>query len=67
VFDALIHPRVYTAAWTRADALEEIIRHRGKMFDPDATDAFVRLERDGQIERVQQAVANTVSRFAKSS
>jgi response regulator RpfG family c-di-GMP phosphodiesterase len=67
VFDALIHPRVYKAAWTRADALEEIIRHRGKMFDPDATDAFVRLERDGQIERVQQAVANTVSRFAKSS
>lgn len=67
VFDALIHPRVYKFAWSRADALKEIIRHRGRMFDPEATDAFVELERDGEIERVQAAVANTVSRFAQTS
>jgi HD-GYP domain-containing protein (c-di-GMP phosphodiesterase class II) len=64
VFDALIHPRVYKPAWSRADALAEIVHQRGKMFDPDVTDAFVKLEQDGEIERVQAAVANSVSRYA---
>jgi PAS domain S-box-containing protein len=51
VFDALTHPRVYKPKWERADALDEIIRNRGKMFDPDVLDIFVNLERSGQIER----------------
>ncbi len=65
VFDALVHPRVYKPAWSRSDALREIIKNRGKMFDPDATDAFVELERSGAIQRVADTVANTVSRFAQ--
>lgn len=63
VFDALIHPRVYKPAWPRADALAEIVRNRGKMFDPAMTDAFVRLEEAGQIERIAETVANTVPKY----
>jgi response regulator RpfG family c-di-GMP phosphodiesterase len=65
VFDALTHPRIYKPAWTRSDAMAEIVRNRGKMFDPDATDALVQLENDGELLRVKEAVANTVSRFAQ--
>jgi PAS domain S-box-containing protein len=52
VYDALTHPRVYKPAWEPADAIAEIQDHRGTMFDPDAVDAFLRLERNGDIERV---------------
>ncbi len=65
VFDALVHPRVYKPAWDRHEALNEIVRNRGKMFDPIATDAFIQLELTGKIERVARSVANTVSRFAR--
>jgi putative two-component system response regulator len=44
VFDALTHARPYKAAWTIADALSEIARHKGSQFDPAAVDAFLSLE-----------------------
>ena len=56
VYDALTHPRIYKPAWDAADALAEIRSHRGTMFDPDAVDAFVRLGRDGEVERVAEEV-----------
>jgi putative two-component system response regulator len=40
VFDALTHERPYKKAWSREDAEEEIMRQRGKQFDPDVVDAF---------------------------
>ena len=51
VYDALTHPRVYKPAWDQASALDELIRNRGKMFDPAVVDAFVQLHRSGQLER----------------
>jgi PAS domain S-box-containing protein len=57
VYDALTHPRVYKGAWDPADAIAEVRAHRGTMFDPDAVDAFVRLERDGEVERVAEELA----------
>jgi putative nucleotidyltransferase with HDIG domain len=51
VFDALTHPRVYKPAWDHQSAMDEIIRNRGKMFDPAVVDAFIELEKSGQIER----------------
>ena len=55
VFDALVNTRVYKPAWTREQALAEIVRNRGKMFDPQAVDAFVRLEQNGEVEKAQLA------------
>jgi HD-GYP domain-containing protein (c-di-GMP phosphodiesterase class II) len=43
VFDALTHVRPYKEAWGVADAVEEISRQRGRMFDPDVVDAFLRV------------------------
>jgi HD-GYP domain-containing protein (c-di-GMP phosphodiesterase class II) len=43
VFDALTHARPYKEAWSVPDAVEEISRQRGHMFDPDAVDAFLRV------------------------
>jgi PAS domain S-box-containing protein len=64
VYDALVNPRVYKKAWDRKDAIAEIVKNRGKMFDPAVTDAFVELEKTGQIGRIAAAVATTESRFA---
>jgi putative two-component system response regulator len=55
VFDALVNERIYKPAWTREQALAEIVRQRGTMFDPQAVDAFVRLEKNGEVEKAQLA------------
>ncbi len=57
VYDALTHPRVYKAAWGPEQALAEIRGHRGTMFDPDVVDAFVRMDHDGDVERVAEELA----------
>jgi cyclic di-GMP phosphodiesterase len=41
VFDALTHVRPYKTAWSRADAVAEIVSHSGGHFDPDVVDAFI--------------------------
>jgi len=43
VFDALTQQRPYKPAWPVADAIAEIDRQRGKQFDPDVVDAFLRV------------------------
>ena len=43
VFDALTQQRPYKPAWTVADAIGEIDRQRGRQFDPDVVDAFLRI------------------------
>lgn len=48
VFDALTHRRCYKPAWSVDDALREIARLRGRHFDPDLTDLFLRLVPDLQ-------------------
>ena len=43
VFAALTSARPYKPAWTEAQARAELLRLRGRHFDPDAVDAFLRL------------------------
>jgi tetratricopeptide (TPR) repeat protein len=43
VFDALTHGRPYASPWSVERALDEIRAKRGTQFDPDLTDAFVKL------------------------
>ena len=41
VFDALTHERPYKAAWSKADATEEMSGEAGRHFDPRVLDAFL--------------------------
>ncbi len=41
VFDALVNPRPYKAAWTVDDGIAEITAQRGRQFDPEVVDAFL--------------------------
>jgi putative two-component system response regulator len=43
VFDALIQQRPYKEAWPIDQAIAEIDRERGRHFDPDLVDAFLRI------------------------
>ena len=43
VYDALTSPRPYKEAWPHQRAREELTRLRGRQFDPDVVDAFLRL------------------------
>ena len=42
MFDALTNVRPYKHAWTRDEAISEIVRLRGTHFDPAVVDAFVK-------------------------
>jgi putative nucleotidyltransferase with HDIG domain len=46
VFDALTRLRPYKPAWPVADAVAEILRLRGRQFDPAVVDAFRTLDHD---------------------
>ncbi len=41
VYDALTHKRPYKEAWPIDHALDEILRLKGKQFDPELTDMFL--------------------------
>jgi CHASE2 domain-containing sensor protein len=43
VFDALLSSRPYKPPWSLSDALAEIGRQRGKQFDPELVDAFLKI------------------------
>lgn len=49
VFDALTSNRPYKDAWTCDEALAEIERQRGRQFDPQLVDAFVRMRSPGAL------------------
>jgi putative two-component system response regulator len=53
VFDALTQQRPYKDAWPVEEALAEIERERGRQFDPDLVDAFLRVIASGN--RLQPA------------
>src|SRR5947209_3635085 len=42
-FDALTHDRPYKRAWSVAAAREELLRERGRQFDPTLVDALLTL------------------------
>ena len=46
VFDALTHERPYKHAWSIGDAKAEIREQRGRQFDPEIVDCFMRLPHD---------------------
>jgi putative two-component system response regulator len=46
VFDALVHDQPYKQAWSIDEAVGEIAAERGRQFDPDVVDAFLRLDHD---------------------
>ena len=41
VFDALTHERPYKSAWTLEQAIDELIKEKGQLFDPEIVDLFV--------------------------
>ncbi len=43
VFDALTQKRPYKAAWPVSEAIAEMDRQRGRQFDPDVVDAFLKI------------------------
>jgi len=45
VFDALTHERPYKAAWSEADAIDEIAAQAGHHFDPRVVETFLSLPR----------------------
>jgi cyclic di-GMP phosphodiesterase len=46
VFDALVFPRPYKEAWTVGEAVSEIRAQRGRQFDANLVDAFLRLDHE---------------------
>jgi putative two-component system response regulator len=40
-YDALTHERPYKRAWTPEETMAEIVKQRGKHFDPQIVDAFI--------------------------
>jgi putative two-component system response regulator len=46
VFDTLTSDRSYRKAWSRQQAVTEIMTQRGKQFDPRVVQAFVSVIRD---------------------
>ncbi len=48
VYDALISVRPYKRAFSHEEAVEIIVEGRGKHFDPDMVDAFVRIQEEFQ-------------------
>ena len=67
VYDALVSPRVYKAAWRPDDAAEEIRRQRQRMFDPDVVDAFRAVYARGELNGQTQANELTCIRGRRAS
>lgn len=42
-FDVMTHPRPYARTFTRDEAIEELRRNAGKQFDPELTEAFIKV------------------------
>jgi len=48
-YDALTHERPYKRAWTPEETMEEILKQRGRHFDPRVVDAFAELFRESDL------------------
>ncbi len=57
VYDALVSKRPYKPAWTHREAQRELLRQRGKQFDPSLVDAFLTLDITATLEPMAQARA----------
>jgi putative two-component system response regulator len=55
VFDALTQKRPYKAAWPVDAAIAEIDRQRGRQFDPDLAEAFLRVIEEREPARQQRS------------
>lgn len=55
VYDALLHARPYKPAWTKDAAVAEIVRERGKAFDPLVVDALLTVVGDPAEGRIAPA------------
>lgn len=53
VFDALTTKRPYKDRWTQQQAINYIIDEKGKHFDPDLVEAFVKLYEEGALEKYE--------------
>jgi len=57
VFDALVHERPYKHAWSIEEALAEIASQRGRQFDPQLVDVFLRLDHERLLGHAHADVA----------
>lgn len=60
VFDSLTNERPYKAARSTEEALAEILRQRGRHFDPEVVDAFVRVARSGRLSEDPPGASSAV-------
>jgi putative two-component system response regulator len=65
VFDALTHKRPYKQAWTVENAMTEIVRLKGRQFEPELTDRFEVLI--AKLRRTQEDLDGYLGQAAKGS
>ena len=66
VFDSLIHERPYKEAAAPEEAVDELVRERGRQFDPDVVDAFLRVLESERIPELGHE-ATSASRRARKA
>lgn len=59
VYDALISKRPYKPAWTREDAVRELLAQRGQQFDAQIVEAFLTLDLKQTFDPVMQTIMTT--------
>lgn len=50
VYDAMTSHRPYRGAYTEKEAINELVMNKGKLYDPQVVDAFVRIVEKGKIK-----------------
>jgi putative two-component system response regulator len=65
VFDALTHKRPYKVAWSIDSALAEILSLRGRQFDPQLTDLFLKLI--GRLRREHEDLDDFLGQASRNS
>ncbi len=65
VFDVLTHSRPYKEAWTVEEALDEIEKQKGRMFDPRLAELFLRDEWRSDLLSLSEAIDKGVQERAE--
>ncbi|UZN23482.1 HD domain-containing protein [bacterium 3DAC] len=60
-YDAMTTDRPYRHALPEDVAINELIKGKGKQFDPDIVDAFIELYKDGKVAEVKEQVPSPLS------